>query len=83
VGGVRRFEMPFSLASLYIDSAKLCALKGIFDIVCQEAEIPVNAKAERNELARVIIQASYTTESDLVILDVARRAVTPRMKLSA
>ena len=75
--------MPFSLAALYIDSNKLCALKGIFDIICQEAAIPVNAKAERNELARVIIQTSYTTNSDLVILDVARRAVSSRMKLSA
>jgi hypothetical protein len=43
----------------------------------------VNAKAERNELARVIIQTSYSTDSDLLILDVARRAISPRLKLSA
>jgi hypothetical protein len=75
--------MPFAAAAQYISSDKLCALKGIFDIVCQEAGIPVNAKAERNELARVIIQTSYSTDSDLLILDVARRAISPRLKLSA
>ena len=75
--------MPFSLAALYIDSTKLCALKGIFDIVCQEAAIPLNAKFERDELARLIIQTSYSTDSDLAILDVARRAVSSRIKLSA
>jgi hypothetical protein len=75
--------MPFSLAALYISSDKLCALKGIFDIVCQEAAIPLYAKAERDELARTIIQASYSTESDLVLLDIARRAVWSRMQLSA
>jgi hypothetical protein len=75
--------MPFSLASLYIDSAKLCALKGIFDIVCQEAAIPLNAKAERDNLAHAIIQASYSTDSDLILLDMARRAIWSRMKLSA
>jgi hypothetical protein len=75
--------MPFKLAALYINSDKLCALRGIFDIVCQEAALPLNAKAKRDQLARAIIQASYSTDSDLVILDVARRAVSSRMKLSA
>jgi hypothetical protein len=74
--------MPFSLASLYLDSAKLCALKRIFDIVCQEAAIPLSAKAERDELARAIIRASYSTDSDLVLLNVARRAVGCRIIVS-
>jgi hypothetical protein len=66
--------MPFSLAKLYINPARLMALSAIFDTVCQEAPIPLTAKAERDELARVIVRKSYTTENDKIILEAARRA---------
>jgi hypothetical protein len=54
---------------------RLTALRRIFDIVCEEAAIPPNATAERNEVANKILQASATIGYEPLLIAAARKAI--------
>lgn len=58
-----------------ISPERLSTLKRVFDTVCQEAAIPVDAKNERNDLAHKLIVASSTAEEESLLLVLARNAV--------
>jgi len=54
---------------------RLTVLRHIFDTVCEEAAIPPNATAERNEVANKLLQASATVGYESLLLAAARKAV--------
>ena len=58
---------------------KLETLRRVFETVCVEAEIPENAKSERNELADKILTAGVsvgeTPQYESLLLTYARRVV--------
>ena len=72
--------MPFSPENInklaaYHSPEKLTLLKRVFDTTCQEAAIPQNAKAERNNLAEMLLAAAIGVELEPDLLLAARKAV--------
>ena len=63
----------------YYDPDVMATLKRIFDLICNEAAIPVNATAERNWLARQMLSARRAN-SDGAGLIPARKAVADYRK---
>lgn len=53
----------------------MATLKRIFDLICKEAEIPVNATAERNWLARQMFAAWSANPDGAGLIHAARKAV--------
>jgi hypothetical protein len=47
---------------------RLATLKSIFDTVCDEAAIPVNASGDRDALATKILVTSETIESEMMLV---------------
>ena len=73
-------QMPFSPENIsklagYHSPEKLALLKRVFDAACEEAAVPQNAKAERNNLAQVILEAALGTELEPDLHVVALKAV--------
>jgi hypothetical protein len=73
---------PFTmddLVSRNMNPEKLETLRRVFETVCVEAEIPENAKSERNELADKILTAGVsvgeTPQYETLLLTYARRVV--------
>jgi hypothetical protein len=58
----------------------MATLKRIFDLICKEAEIPVNATAERNWLARQMLAAWSTNPDGAGLIHAARKAVADYRK---
>ena len=58
----------------------MATLKRIFDLICKEAEIPVNAKAERNWLACQMLAAWSTNPDGAGLIHAARKAVAEYRK---
>jgi hypothetical protein len=59
----------------YYDPEVIATLKRIFDLICEEAAIPENATAERNEVARQMLLACSTNPDGAALTSAARRAV--------
>ena len=59
----------------YISPERLATLKMIFEAVCAEAEIPRDAKGERNALATRLMVAGETVESEMMLIVAAMKAV--------
>ena len=59
----------------FVSPEKLSTLKRVFDAICHEAAIPVEAKIERNDLAHKLITASSTAEDETLLMVFARNAV--------
>jgi len=64
----------------YYDAEVMATLKRIFDVICEEAAIPVNATAERNWLARQMLQAWSTSPDGAGLIHAARQAVADYRK---
>ena len=47
---------------------RLTTLKNIFDTVCEEAAIPVDARGDRDALAKKILTAGETITSEMVLV---------------
>ena len=58
----------------------MATLKRIFDLICKEAEIPVNATAERNWLARQMLVAWSTNPDGAGLIHAAGKAVADYRK---
>ena len=69
----RRQYFPAVLG--YFDPEVMATLSGIFDLVCEEAAIPVNATAERNWLARQMLSAYSLNPDGAALIHAARKAV--------
>jgi hypothetical protein len=68
-------DMPFTFEnavvqrqSSYISPERLTTLKNIFETVCDEAAIPVDATGDRNALATKILVTSETIESEMMLV---------------
>jgi hypothetical protein len=73
---VSRFKDPdFRKEAGAFAPDRLTVLRHIFDTVCEEAAIPPNATAERNEVANKLLQASATIGYEPLLLAAARRAI--------
>lgn len=59
----------------YYDPEVMATLKRIFDLICKEAAIPVNATAERNWLARQMLSAWSANPDGAGLIHAARKAV--------
>ena len=64
---------------LYVPEV-MATLNRIFDLICKEAEIPVNAKAERNWLAHQMLAAWSTNPDGAGLIQAARKAVADYRK---
>ena len=78
--------MPFSPENIsklaaFHSPEKLTLLKRVFDATCQEAAIPQNAKAERNNLAEKLLAAAIGVELEPELLLAARKAVAAYRQL--
>ncbi|MDP1701284.1 MAG: hypothetical protein Q8L53_10075 [Aestuariivirga sp.] len=74
-------EMPFTFESAvvrrptgYFSPERLTTLKNIFETVCDEAAIPVDASGDRNALATKILVTSETIESEMMLVLAAMQA---------
>jgi hypothetical protein len=68
-------DMPFTFENAvvqrqasYISPERLTTLKNIFESVCDEAAIPVDATGDRNALATKILVTSETIESEMMLV---------------
>ena len=59
----------------YFSPEKLALLKRIFDRVCEEAEIPPDAKEKRDELAVRLLVASKITEEEPALIAFGRKVI--------
>ena len=59
----------------YFSPEKLALLKRIFDMVCAEAEVPSDAKDERDALAVRMLVASKITEDEPSLIALARKVI--------
>ena len=66
--------------SAHYDPEVMATLNGIFDLVCEEAAIPVNATAERNWLARQMLSAYSLNPDGATLIHAARKAVAEYRK---
>lgn len=64
----------------YYDPEVMATLKRIFELICAEAAIPVNAKAERNWLALQMFSAWSTNPDGAGLIHAARKAVADYRK---
>lgn len=64
----------------YYDSEVMATLKRIFDLICEEAAIPVNATAERNWLAHQMLSAWSINPDGAGLIHAARKAVAEYRK---
>ena len=59
----------------YFSPEKLALLKRIFDLACEEAEIPSDAKDKRDELAIRMLVASKITEDEPSLIAFAQKVI--------
>jgi hypothetical protein len=64
----------------YYDEEVMATLKRIFDLICKESAIPVNAAAERSWLARQMLAAWSTNPDAAGLIHAARKAVADYRK---
>jgi hypothetical protein len=60
----------------YFSPEKLTLLKRIFDMVCEEAKFPSDAKEKRDELAIRMLVASKITEDESSLIAFARKVIS-------
>ena len=59
----------------YISPEKLAMLKRVYLATCEEANIPIEAKAQRHELAERLMAAGGIVDDEEVLLSFAQKAV--------
>ena len=74
-------DMPFTFENAvirrqagYVSPERLMTLKNIFDTVCDEAAIPLDAGGDRDALATKILVAGETIESEMMLVLTAMQA---------
>ena len=74
-------DMPFTFENAvvrrpggYFSPERLTTLKNIFETVCDEAAIPVDARSDRDALATKILVAGETINSEMMLVFTAMQA---------